>query len=139
MFVQIETKGASHIVIAVPGDMAAKSLPMLAAMLEQNAVFVNKGYQSISIVKPEMTITLGQVIQVGDDSNGEVIKIVESGHVVGNEFELATPEVFVSNAKQKKYQEGRIADLNARLSLANSELAALKERVQELSAALDAI
>jgi len=44
MFAQIQTNGATHIIIHIPHEGSEKSLPQLAAMLEQNAVFIQDGY-----------------------------------------------------------------------------------------------
>ena len=132
MFVEIETNGASHIVIAVPGDMAAKSLPTLAAMLEQNAVFVAKGWQDMKTVKASMRITLGEKLAL-DNNDGQEMLVAMKGEVIGEEFELATPEVFASNAKKVARLDELIKKLTAQLSLANSEMQAMRERIAALA------
>lgn len=99
MFALIETNGATHIAIHVPHQGAEKTLPALAAMLEQNATFICKGWRELSTRKPTMSIVLGDRIKVEDSEEGELI-VAESGAVIGDDFEHATPELFLANKKQ---------------------------------------
>jgi len=111
MFAVIETNGANHIVIAVPGDTAAKSLPALASMFEKNAVFVSRGYREAKIVKPKMSIVLGDSYEMDGDEPAIVVNMPDSGAVIGEDFAIATPEVFTSNAKAIATRDERIARL----------------------------
>ncbi len=131
MFVTIKTNGATHIAIHVPHLGADKTLPALAAMLEQNATFINSGYGDATIVKPTMGITLGDKF-VHEHNSETDIAVAASGAVIGEDFVTASPEVFVSNAKGMK----RAKDENDRLSTENRYL---KSEVERLKASVTAL
>lgn len=135
MFVTIETNGATHIAIYVPHAGAEKTLPAIAAMLEQNAVFINKGYQEMNKVKPIMGITLGDRFAV--ESYDSSIIVAESGAAIGAEFQVAAPDVFTSNAKGLKRRDDELSKLRTELSFVKNERDALKARIDELGAAQD--
>lgn len=124
MFALIETKGATHIAVHIPHAGAEKTLPAIASMLESNAVFIRNNYSSLETVKPEMSITLGN-IYTSDNSENEII-VSQSGAVIGDDFVPASPEVFVSNAKGLK----KASDENSRLRTENSFLKSELERVK---------
>ncbi len=113
MFAKIKTNGATDILIYIPAEGSEKSLPALAEMLECNAVFVQDTYSELNIVKPEMSILLGDSLEVkkgyGDDV---VLKVqVPSSSKVADGFVRATPDVFISNKKQVEALEKRIQAL----------------------------
>ena len=131
MFATIETKSATHIIIHIPHDGAEKSLPALARLLEQNAVFTRVGYHEMAIVKPEMSIVLGdQYVVEGHD---EALAIKNSDCVIGEDFVNATPDVLVSNMKARKRAEEEQQRLRTELSYTKDELARLKTRLEELT------
>lgn len=131
MFATIDTNGATHISIHIPHEGAEKSLPALAKMLEANAVFVRKGYQEMTTVKPAMSITLGDRMTV-ENYETEIV-IAESGAVIGPEFEIAAPDVFVSYAKALKRKDEENSRLRTELSFVKNEMENLKLRIAELS------
>lgn len=132
MFATIETKGASHIAIYIPHEGSDKSLPALAALLENNAVFISKGWNELKVVKPEMAITLGDKFEASDGDQDLVI--TASGDVIGDDFSIATPAQFISNKKgleKAKADNSRLSDENRHLK---NELESLKARIAELTA-----
>jgi len=130
MFALIETNQATHIAIYIPHDGANKSLPALAAMLEQNAVFVRSGYQTIEVVKPDMTIRLNDTIEISGRENELCIVVPTSKQTLGDDFVLATSEAYISNQKAIKERDERI-------SKQSSEIAFLKASLERLEATLD--
>lgn len=132
MFVSIDTKGANHIVIHIPHEGADKSLPAIARMLEQNAVFINKGWNSASLVKPEMSIVLGDKFEVEKDGD-EPIVVKESTAVLPSDFVAATPDVFVSNAKAAKKAAEDSQRLRTEVSHLNHQIESLKAQLQALT------
>jgi len=130
MFAVIETNGANHIAIHIPHEGADKSLPALAAMLEHNATFINKGWREIGVVTPKMSIVLGDKFETESDDAGELL-IKANGAVVNDDFVVATPEVFVSNKKaiaekQKEIDRLRsdLQNVKYQLDAANAQLSA---------------
>lgn len=130
MFALIETNQATHIAIFIPHDGANKSLPALAAMLEQNAVFVKNGYLTLEVVKPNMTIRLNDTIEISGRENELSIVVPTSNHTLGDDFVLATAEAYISNQKAIKERDERI-------SKQSSEIAFLKASLERLEATLD--
>ncbi len=130
MFALIETNQATHIAIHVPHDGADKSLPALAAMLEQNAVFVRNGYQTLEVVNPNMTIHLKDTIELSGRESELAIVVPASKQILGDDFVMATPETYVSNKKTLEQRDGTISKLT-------SEVAFLKASLERLQAALD--
>lgn len=130
MFATIKTNGATSIVIHIPHDGADKSLPSLARMLEQNAVFIREGYQELTTVKPEMTITLGTEVQISH--NDTVIAVAESGHVLDETFVNATPEVLASNAKAQAKAQEEWHRMYREKQVLQDQLEALKQKIAEL-------
>lgn len=136
MFAKIETNGATHILINIPQEGADKSLPALARMLEQNAVFVQKGYNEGKIVKPEMSITLGDciVMDFTNYSNGSevVVKANESAAVLDESFVNVTPDVLTSNFKALKAKDDEISRLRTESSFLKSENERMKSQLEAL-------
>lgn len=131
MFALIKTNGASEIAIHIPHQGSEKTLPALAAMLEQNAVFIKNDYYSLETVKPSMSIVLGNTHK-SDNSENELI-VAETGAVIADDFVLATPDVFVSHAKGLKREKDENSRLRTENSFLKSELERLKAQLEELT------
>ena len=132
MFALIETKGATHIAIYIPGNLAAESLPALARMLEENAKFIKIGWREIDMAVPEMSIILGDKYTL-KDSEGVELTIAASSEVVDKDFAIATPQVFLDNKKALAKKEEENSRLRKELEFKNSELSGLKEKIEELT------
>lgn len=131
MFAVIETNSASHIAIHIPHEGADKSLPALAAMLENNATFIHKGWREVNVVKPKMSIILGDKFDTESDDVGELL-IDASGAVVSEDFVIATPEVFASNKKALAKKQEEIDRLRSELQSVKYQLDAANSRVKSL-------
>lgn len=134
MFVTIDTKGATHIAIHIPHDGSEQSLPAIARMLEQNATFLNIGYNEGRVTKPVMSITLGDTFQV-EGYNHDPFIIAESGAVIPEGFVNATPEVLTSNSAYKKKAEEEERRLRSENTYLKGEIESLKSKLLELSQA----
>lgn len=131
MFAIIKTNGANEIAIHIPHNGAEKTLPALAAMLEQNATFINRSYYDASVVKPEMQIVLGNTYIV--DSEKPTIEIAVSGSVIGEDFVTDTPEVRVSFKKVIESKDKEIERLRTELSMAKMERDRLQDSINAMS------
>lgn len=131
MFAAIKTNGATHIVIHIPHEGSDRSLPALARMLEENAVFVRVGYQDMGVVKPEMGITLGSTYTI--EHSEETLAVKESNAVLDDEFVNATPEAFVSNAAARKRATEEQSRLRTELQFTKDELARLRSQLEALT------
>lgn len=131
MFASIETNGASHIVIHIPHEGADKSLPALASMLENNATFIRKGYREADVVKPTMSITLGDRFET--EAAEQEILIAPSSHVIREDFVPSTREVFVSNAKTLARKEDEISKLRTEMSYIKDQLSRAQETIKALT------
>jgi hypothetical protein len=129
MFALIETKGATHIAINIPHDGADKTIPALVGMLENNAVFVSKGYRTLETRKPEMSIQLGDRIVIDNSDEELVIQIPGSASVLGDSFVTETPEVLISNRKAIERKDKEIERLATELAHVKQQLADLRERI----------
>lgn len=129
MFAIIETNGANHIAIHIPKEGADKSLPALAAMLENNATFINKGWREINIVTPKMSITLGDKFETESDDAGELL-IKASSDVINEDFVIAKPESFISNKKALAKKQEEIDRLRSELQSVKYQLDAANARIQ---------
>lgn len=129
MFALIETKGATHIAINIAKEGSDKSLPALVSMLEQNTTFIKKAWKELSLLKPEMTIILGNTYHIEDPDCCDIVINTEP-HTIDESFVIATPEIFTSNMKTlaKKDEE------NKRLS---TELSHLKNKLASVTEELD--
>jgi hypothetical protein len=130
MFALIETNNATHIAIHIPAEKAHESMPALARMLEQNATFIKQSWREMEVVKPAMSIVLGNSYDV-KDSDGESLKVVERAEVIGDEFVADSPDVFRSNKTYREKKEAEIATQRR-------EIDSLKLQVEKLQAALEA-
>lgn len=131
MFAIIKTNGANEIAIHIPHQGADKTLPALAAMLEQNATFINRGYYEASVVKPEMQIVLGNTYIV--DSEKPVIEVAASGSVIGEDFVIDDPEVRISYKKAIEAKDKEIERMRTELSMAKMERDRLQERINAIA------
>jgi hypothetical protein len=130
MFALIETNQATHIAIHIPHDGADKSLPALAAMLEQNAVFIRSNYLETIKVKPNMTIHLKDTVEICGKEIEVAIVVPASRQTLGDDFVLATSEAYISNKKTLEQRDEKISKLT-------SEVAFLKASLERLQATLD--
>jgi hypothetical protein len=113
MFALIDTKGANHI-----------------AMLEQNAVFINKGYNSIETVTPVMSIQLGNKVEF--ESYGQELTVTYgSDRVLDESFVLATPEVYVSYKKTLTQKDTEIERLRTELAHTKQQFQDLQDRIND--------
>lgn len=135
MLLIVDTKGASHIAINVPLDGADKSLPAIAAMFEQNAVFINKQWRDASVVKPEISITLGNEFII--ENSDENIAVTVNGAVLTDEFVIRTPDVLISNKKAIEQRDSRIKTLELDIAVAKSQLETANAKIKELQDADD--
>lgn len=133
MFAIIETNGANHIAIHIPNEGADKSLPALAAMLEHNATFINKGWREIGVVTPKMSIILGDKFETESDDAGELL-IKASDDVISEDFVIATPEAFISNKKAIAEKQKEIDRLRSELQSVKYQLDAANARLSEREA-----
>lgn len=133
MFALIETNGASHIAIYVPHEGAEKTLPALAAMLERNATFIQQGYQELKTVQPAMSIVLGDTHRC--ENYGLELAIMPSRSVIDESFVLASPEVFVSNAKVLQKEKDESTRLRTENSFLKSEMERIKSEMASVVAA----
>lgn len=131
MFALIETNNATHIAINIPLDGADKTLPALAAMLENNAIFIRKDYSSCQSVTPKMSFILGD--KVPFDTYETELVIQKSSCAIGEDFVAESPDVIVSNAKGLKSKSEQITKQNTEIAFLKSELETLKAKIAELS------
>jgi hypothetical protein len=132
MFALINTKGATHIAIYIPTEGADKTIPALAGMLENNAVFLNKGYSAIEQCHPEMSIQLGSVINIESYDVQFTVTKPENATVLDESFVLATPETQISNAKGLERKDTEIRRLRAELECVKQDLAQAKDTLEGL-------
>lgn len=134
MFAVIDTNGANRIVIHIPSEGSERSLPALARMLEQNAVFINAGYHESKTVSPSMTITLGAEYRI-EESRGELlVSAPDSPAVIDEHFVNLTPEVLVSNAKALAQRDEQISRQRTEIDHLKVQLKAAQETLDEVNA-----
>lgn len=131
MFAVIETNGATHIVIHVPADRAAQSLPALALMLERNATFINKGWRSLDIVTPTMSITLGNKFESDQPEIPHLI-IHDGSEIIDETFYAASPERMISQKAAIEKKDSENAKIRKELEFTKQQLANAHERIKEL-------
>jgi hypothetical protein len=133
MFALIELNGATHIAINIPHEGAEKSLPAIAAMLEKNSTFIRQNYSEMVTVQPSMQIILGDEYTHKNYNEELFITIPDNdSSVIDDTFQIATVDVFVSNAKRIKDKEDEIVKINKDLSFYKSESEILKDRIAAL-------
>lgn len=128
MFALIETKGATHIAINIANEGSDKSLPALASMLEHNTTFIKKSWKELSLLKPEMTIILGNTYHIEDLDCGDIIINTEP-HTIDESFVIATPEILASNRKTLAKKDEENNRLLTELSHLKNKLAAATEEL----------
>lgn len=126
MFVKIETKGATHILINIPTGVY-RSLAQLSAMLEINAVFINDGWSGLEIVKPEMTAVLSD--RYTHRSNEGDVVMMTGQSAIDEGFEIASPEVFTSNKEAMKKKQAEVTRLLTEVNYLKGEVARLTEQL----------
>jgi hypothetical protein len=129
MFALIETKNATHIAIHIPHEGADKTIPALVGMLENNAVFISKGYNALEARVPEMSIQLGDKIMLENSETEMAICIPGSAWVLDDSFVNEAPEVKVSSQKAIKRKDDEIARLRTELAHTKQQLTDLQERI----------
>ena len=135
MFAQIKTNGAHTIVIAIPHEGADKTLPALAAMFENNAVFLaSPSWRQNEIIKAEMTIHLGKGFEF--ESKDEVILVQHQDRnaILSEEWQPATPDVFTSNHKAIEKLEQRLKEQADQMQLLKLQLDQANARLQTMQA-----
>jgi hypothetical protein len=131
MFAVIETNGATHIAINIPMEGADRSLPALAAMLENNATFLRYNWRDIETVKPHMEITLGNTYKVKNSDVAEIV-IQANLETIDESFVIASPEVFVSNKAAMEKKDAEIDRIRKELNCIKQQLSDARERIEEL-------
>ncbi len=129
MFALINTKGANHIAIHIPHEGADKTIPALVGMLEQNAVFINKGWGTLETTTPEMSVALGDKITL--ETNDAVLAVVVPSRaaILDESFVHATPEVRLSYKKVIEKGEAEIQRLRTELAHVKQQLIDLQDRI----------
>lgn len=139
MFATIKTNGATTIAIYIPHEGADKSLPMLAAMLEQNALFISEGYQELTTVKPAMGIQLGDEFRVENYGvEAMALAVPPSEAVLSEGFVPASPSVFANAAKGIKAKDEELQRVRTELSFVKSELQRAREQIEALTSVQEA-
>jgi hypothetical protein len=130
MYALIETNNATHIAINIPLNSAEKSLPALAAMLENNAVFIQSSYYDCKSVTPSVSFMLGQKIKVG--SQDTELVVCDSGHIISDDFVIERPEVHIINAAAIKKKDEEIKRCRTEIDMLKLTIDTLKERIDSL-------
>jgi len=135
MFALIKTNGATHIAISIPLEGADKTIPALVGMLENNATFVNQGYNTIRTVEPQMSIDLKYSISM---VNSDEELLINKNNYLANRyiisepfFEIDSPAVLISNKKGIERRDSEIKRLNTELSHVKQQLDDLRNAIEE--------
>ena len=131
MFAFIDTKNATHIAINIPQQGADKTIPALVGMLENNAVFIRKGYGTLETCAPEMSIQLGDKILLDTHESELAIVVPSSTSTLDDSFVQETPAVRISNTKAIEKKDAEIARLR-------TELAHVKQQLEDLRKSIEA-
>ena len=123
MFAKIDLKGAQAIAICIPADASASAMPALIRMFEDNAVFIANSYADKQIVKPEITFFCFDELEIARNEDTIKIQTKDPASVPGDEWQLATPDVFVSNKK-------KVIALEEYISRCKTEIAFLKQQLE---------
>jgi hypothetical protein len=129
MFAYIETNNATHIAIRIPEVGADKTIPALVGMLENNAIFINKGYGTLETRKPKMSIVLGDSISLEGNDSELVVFIPDTNNIIDDSFVIETPEVRISNKKAIEAKDKEISRLRNELAVAKQQLESLRESI----------
>lgn len=136
MFAYIDTKNATHIAINIPQQGADKSIPALVAMLEENAVFIRKNWNTFETCVPEMSIRLGDKVCIEGNDAELAIVIPGSTSVLDDSFVKETPEVRVSSKKAIEKKDEEIARLRTELAHTKQQLDDLRKAYEAYEASL---
>ena len=133
MFALIKTNGATHIAIHIPSDdSCSDSLKQLALMLENNAIFYEDSWTRPGVVEPEMAVLLADKVKVeGRSENPEYIVVPPNSAVLDKSFEICTPEVLVSFARQKEKFEESIKRLRNDIEAHRFTIKALEKQCDD--------
>ena len=85
----------------------------------------------MNLVKPSMSITLGNSYNA-DDSECAEITIQAEPEVLDDSFAIAAPEVFVSNKKALLKKDEEIRRITAELNHTKEQLRDANARIEEL-------
>ncbi len=129
MFALIDTKSATHIAINIPHDGADKTIPALVGMLENNAVFIARGYNQIETRVPEMSIQLGDKLLLANSDEELAIVIPSRTNVLDDSFVKESPEVRISNKKAIDSRDAEIKRLRTELAHTKQQLQDLQDRI----------
>ena len=127
MFALINAKGANHIPIYIPGQDAHKAIPALVGMLEQNAVFINKGWNSIEAVRPEMSIQLGDKIMLENSDEQFTVVSPDQAAILDESFVHATPDIRLSWKKAIEKKDVELQRLRTELAHVRQQLSDLQQ------------
>ena len=132
MFMKIKTNNADSIVIGVPTDVAAESLPQLIAMFENNAVFVRKLWGApYEVVEPKIEIILGDKVVSSDSEHALAVTSHEA--VLDNKFSIHKPSLRADYTTALDKKEKENAKLRAEVNYLKNEITSLKEKLAELT------
>jgi hypothetical protein len=133
MFALIKTNGATHIAIHIPSDdSCSDSLKQLALMLENNAIFYEDSWTRPGVVEPEMAVLLADKVKVeGRSENPEYIVVPPNSAVLDKSFEICTPEVLVSFARQKEKFEESIKRLRNEIEAQRFTIKGLEKQCED--------
>jgi hypothetical protein len=135
MFAEIKTNGAHTIVIAIPREGADKTLPALARMLENNAVFFSSpSWRDNNIVQPNMTIHLGDSYQFENRDEKFLVQLQDCAAIISEDWQAATPNVLVSNREAIDKLEKRLEERNNQVQLLKLQLDEANEKLQAMQA-----
>jgi hypothetical protein len=129
MFALIETKGANHIAIHIPHEGADKTIPALVGMLEQNAVFINKGWGTLETTTPVMSVVLGDKITLENNDTEMAVVIPAAIATLDESFVHATPEVRLSWKKAIEKKDAELQRLRTELAHTKQQLTDLQDQI----------
>lgn len=129
MFVVVDTNGANQIIINVPLEGAEKSLPTLAKMLENNAVFICKGWNEFSLKEATMHIHLGDTYRMEHEQE---LVVTTATKDVPEDFNIAAPEVMVSNKKALDALGKTNTDLRNEVTYLKSKIDSINGQLHDL-------
>lgn len=132
MLLNIETNGATNIVINVPVEHLKYSQDVVN-LFERNAVFVNKGYNEIKFVKPTSTMVLGEDLKFESSYGTELELIVTGkGSAEFDGFVEATPEAFISMKDAIEKRKAENEKLTKEISYLKMQIANKDEEIETL-------
>lgn len=131
MFALIDTKNATHIAIYIPSDEnCSESLSQLSLMFEHNATFYKSHWRSFELVKPQITITLGDKHEFDSSDEDTQVVVAKSNYVLDKNFSVDTVEVKASHEKARKAFEAKTERLRKEISSLKYENEKLQEKLE---------